>query len=331
MAQANALQLKAQGLNTFLMARKHTLGALVAKHMTPERLVKGFMAAASRNPRLLECTPMSVLNACIVSAELGLDIGRPRGGMHVVPFRNKGVYEVTVIPDYRGLIDLAYRSGMVLSVEADVVRQLDKFDYQRGTDSYLIHKPATGNRGDIIGFYAVAHIKEGRPVFEYLPVADVNSYRDRSKAKNDGPWVTDYEAMGKKTCVRRLTNWLPQNPETDLFQRAVELDSRADVGESISDMFDLEIDAEDNGSRTDKMKDKLKDKKDDTPPTPDQPELPAFSLAACQERLAKAAKIAPEALDEEYGLIQKQFEGQGTDEEWAGLKAEFDRLWEENA
>jgi len=250
----NAIQIKAKSLNAYLMQRRGTMGALAAKHMTPERMVKGFLSVASRNPKLLDCTPLSVLNCCIVAGELGLEIGRPRGGMHVVPYKDVA----TPIPDYRGLIDLAYRSGMVLSIEASTVRENDAFDYQRGTDSYLHHKPARQARGEVIGFYCVAHIRDGRPAFEYMDTEEVNTlHRDKSpayqyalkKGDKDTPWISHYEAMGKKTAVKGLTNWIPQNPETDLFQKAVELDSRVEGDKDISDMFDLEIEVEETVSR----------------------------------------------------------------------------------
>ena len=361
----NAITVKAKSLNAFLMERKHTLGALAAKHITPERLVKGFLSVASRNPKLLDCTPISILNCCIIAGELGLEIGRPMGGMHVVPFKNVA----TPIPDYRGLIDLAYRSGMVLSVEADTVRQNDQFDYQRGTDSRLFHKPASKNRGNIIGFYAVAHIRDGRPVFEYLTTEEVDGYRDKSpayqyavnKGSNDTPWIANYEPMGKKTCVRRLANWLPQNPETDLFHRAVELDSRVEVGESISGLFDVELEAEEVTTRTQGVKDKLdaqgdsgegdatrtrgrppgaKNKvKDDPPPAqPDDPgpqddpegspppDEPGF-FAASENKLREGLRMGGvEGLDGVWSGLIRNHKDSVSDEDWAPVLALYEDL-----
>lgn len=252
MAESNALsvvQQQARNIQGFLQARHKTMAALLPKHLTPERMVKGLMAAASRNPKILECTQESVLNAMLVCSSLGLEPGRPRGGMHLVPFKNNkrgGRMELTPIPDYRGLMDLAYRSGKVDSIEARAVYEKDDYDYAYGTESFIKHKPSLApDRGRLVAVYGVAHIKEAtRPQFVWLSVADVELTRKRSRAKDDGPWQTDYEAMALKTAVRRLATWIPQASE---LQTAVEYERRVDEGEGIGDLFDgvIEGSAED--------------------------------------------------------------------------------------
>ena len=241
-----AQQQKAKNVQAYLMARAGGFKALLPKHLTPERMVRGLMAAASRNPTILECTLESVLNAMLVCSSFGLEPGRPRGGMHLVPFRNSkrgGAYELTPIPDYRGLMDLAFRSGLVEGIEARSVFSKDEYDYAYGTESFIKHKPTLApDRGELVSVYAVAHLKGlRRPVFVWLSMTDVNAARARSRAKESGPWVTDFEAMALKTAVRRLANWIPQASE---LQTAVEMESRVEAGEGIGDLFEGVIDLE---------------------------------------------------------------------------------------
>lgn len=246
-------QKQASNLYNLLMTRKDGIAALLPKHLTPEKLVRGFMAQSTRNKRLLECTPASVLNTVLIAANLGLELGRQRGGIHPVPFKNgrTGKYECTPIPDYRGLMDLAYRSGRVLSIEARVVYENDKFDFAYGTESHVSHVPNLKDRGAIKCFYVVAHLKDARPAFVVLSPEDVNESRDRSKsyqgaekswggkpASKDSPWHTDYPIMALKTGVKRLTNWLPQSSEFSAVHKAVELDDRMETGDDLAGLFD---------------------------------------------------------------------------------------------
>lgn len=75
--------------------------------------------------------------------------------------------------------------------------------------------------------YAVAHLISGDPVFVWLSKADVDARRARSRAAQSGPWVTDYEAMAKKTAVRALFPWLPQSVE---LATAVAIDEAVERG-----------------------------------------------------------------------------------------------------
>lgn len=264
MAKELTLREKAVDIQHFLSSRKGAFAELMPKHMTPEKLVKGILAAATRNPRILECTQQSILNCAIVSASMGLDIGRPRGGAYMVPFRNNKApgrpYEATLIPDYRGLMDLAYRSGRVLSIEARAVYSADDFDWAYGSDTHITHKPALSDRGELIAVYGVAHIKDARPALYVMGLDEVNEHRARSRAAKEGPWVTDYVAMALKTVVKSLVNWLPQSQD-DLLERAVEYDSRQDRGEGVADLFDvIEVESEHVDDRSGAAKEALQAK-----------------------------------------------------------------------
>ena len=110
-------------------------------------------------------------------------------------------------------IELANRSGSVSSIVARAVYEGDEFSFSYGLDDTLEHRPSFGDRGDLVAVYAVARMKDGGRLTEVLSRADVEKFRARSRAKDDGPWKTDYEAMAKKTAVRRLSTWLPLSPE----------------------------------------------------------------------------------------------------------------------
>jgi recombination protein RecT len=112
------------------------------------------------------------------------------------------------------MIELALRSGKIVSLIAREVYANDEFDVAYGLEDALRHKPVViGDRGDVIAYYAVAKLVGGGHAFVVLSKADVEKIRKRSRAKDSGPWQTDYDAMAKKTCIRRLFTYLPSSVE----------------------------------------------------------------------------------------------------------------------
>lgn len=89
--------------------------------ITPERFTRIVLSAISVNPKLGSCTPASFLGAMMTSAQLGLEVNTPLGQAYVLPYLNKGVLEAQFQLGYKGLIDLAYRSGDVEVIQAHVV------------------------------------------------------------------------------------------------------------------------------------------------------------------------------------------------------------------
>jgi recombination protein RecT len=191
------------------------------KGMEAAQLVRDAMTVVRQNPKLLNCTPQSLLGALMTCAQLGLRPG-VLGQAYVVPFYDKSSrsYNAQLIVGYPGLAALAYRSDQIASITARVVYSNDLFLVRYGTADELIHEPrASGDRGEAIGYYCVVHIKGGRPIFEYMTKSDMEKHRDKfAMQKNKdgdifGPWVDDFDAMGKKTCLRKLANWIPRSTE----------------------------------------------------------------------------------------------------------------------
>ena len=174
----------------------------------------------------------SLLGAVIQSSQLGLEPGTVLGHAYLVPYRNKktGTTEAQFILGYRGMIDLARRSGQIESIAAQAVHAHDEFEFAYGLNETLVHKPAmTGDRGDIIAFYAIAKLKGGGHAFEVMPRADVDAVMRSSQSRGQwGPWKDHYSEMGRKTVIRRLAKYLPLSIE---FATAAALDGQADAGE----------------------------------------------------------------------------------------------------
>jgi recombination protein RecT len=163
-------------------------------------------------------------------AQLGLEPGSALGHAYLLPFENrrKGIAEVQFILGYRGMIDLARRSGQILSLEARAVYASDKFHVALGLNPDLIHEPAweDEDRGSLRFVYAVAKLKDGGTQFDVMSRAEVERVRSKSKAGNSGPWLDHFEEMAKKTVIRRLFKYLPMSIE---MAGAMEQDERLDI------------------------------------------------------------------------------------------------------
>lgn len=232
--QLNTPQAKMGALKAALEKSMPNIRDIAAKHLTPERLVKVVLGAASRNPMILDCTPLSVVKAVLQAAELGLEPGSSLGEFWLVPFKNNktGQREAQGIPGYRGLIALARRTGEISNLYAEVAYSEDQFEVELGLDPRLVHKPAYdsdayGNPEKVRFVYAVARFKDGSFQFVVLSRKQIEALRRRSKASDSGPWVTDWEEMAKKTAIRRLAKSLPMSVE---MAKAMELQARAEAG-----------------------------------------------------------------------------------------------------
>lgn len=171
-----------------------------------ERFLQVAVNATVKTPALLNCDRNSFLNALMQLASFGLN---PDGrNAHMIPYGKT----CTLIIDYKGLVTLALRSPRVSKVEAFVVYKNDTFRLTNGEVEHIVDNPF-GDRGEVVGYYAVCQFNDGVKKFEVMSKAEVDAVRKRSRASNNGPWVTDYDEMAKKTVFKRLTKWLPVTPE----------------------------------------------------------------------------------------------------------------------
>jgi recombination protein RecT len=155
-----------------------------------------------------------------VAAELGLEPGGALGHAYLVPYKQT----CTLIVGYRGLIELAHRSGEVSLVRAVVVHERDSFKLTEGFEQMLAHEPyLDGDAGALKYVYCVVVLKSGARWAEVMSRSQVDAIRARSQSANSGPWVTDYDEMAKKTAVRRALKYAPLSSER--LERAMEVDS----------------------------------------------------------------------------------------------------------
>lgn len=205
-----------QTIKDYINAMSGEIAKALPQVMTPERFTRIALSAVSNTPKLGSCTPQSFLGSMMNAAQLGLEPNTPLGQAYLIPFENrkKGITECQFQIGYKGLIDLAYRSGEVKMIDAQTVYENDEFEYELGMDPVLKHKPARTNRGNPIYFYATFKLTNGGQGFQVMSIEDVQEHAKKySKTYNNGPWQTNFEEMAKKTVLKKLLKYAPLKTE----------------------------------------------------------------------------------------------------------------------
>lgn len=252
MTTALTLKDKYDKVSGLIQSMQPELAKALPAHITPERVARIALTSFRKNPKLMDCTPASLMGTLMESSQLGLVLDGITGEAYPVPFKNNktGKLECTLIAGYKGLIKLAYNSGVIKSIYARVVHEKDHFEYVLGTEEKIIHNPSTDkDPGPTVAFYSVAHLTSGGVKIEVMHKHEVDKIRNASRGKNQAPWTDHYDEMGKKTVLRRNCKTLPASTE---LQRAVALDEMAEAGvpQNLRAGVDFVVEDEDDGPET---------------------------------------------------------------------------------
>jgi recombination protein RecT len=216
------------------------VSAVLPKHLTPERMASLTFLACTQTPKLLECSPISIVRAVMAASVTGLEFNGPLGHAYLIPFAG----EAQFVPGYRGLIDLVVRGGGAAWIGAHVVYPDDEFDIVYGSRPNLHHRPNFEARADIPpgellneikGAYMVAELpNKGGIKFDFMSRQDIIKRRGVSKTANrsDSPWQIWTEEMIRKTPIRHGVKELPVSADR-IAQRlgaALEFDNRFEAG-----------------------------------------------------------------------------------------------------
>lgn len=225
-------------MQSYIKAMEGEIAKALPSVITPERFTRMVLSAISTNPKLGACTPASFLGAMMSAAQLGLEPNTPLGQAYILPYQNKGVLEAQFQLGYKGLIDLAYRSGEVEVVQAHIVYANDKFECEYGLEPKLTHIPAEKDRGEPIKVYAMFKTKSGGYGFEVMSMEDVRIHAEKySKAYSTSfsPWKTNFEEMAKKTVLKKCLKYAPLKSD---FVKGIVQDGAVKSGLS-EDMYEV--------------------------------------------------------------------------------------------
>lgn len=251
--QMSAAKAEKKTMQAYIKAMEPAIKKALPSVITPERFTRMVLSALSSTPKLAECSPQSFLAAMMTAAQLGVEPNTALGQAYLLPYRNHGQMECQFQLGYKGLIDLAYRSGEVSVIQAHTVYENDVFEYELGMDPKLRHVPAKADRGEAVAYYAMFKTKDGGYGFEVMSVDDVQRHAQRySKSYGNGssPWRSNFDEMAKKTVLKRALKYAPLKSD---FVRGVAQDEtiKAELSDemyAVPDETVFEVEGEEIGS-----------------------------------------------------------------------------------
>jgi recombination protein RecT len=245
--------------------RKNTIEALLPAHMDYNRLTRSALMCIQKVPQLLDCKRDSLMLAIVQSAQWGLELGIQ---CHLIPFKD----DCVLVLDFKGVIDLMYRTGAVKKIQARAVFTNDEFKYSFGLNPELSHTPALKDPGEVTHWYAVVDMLSGAQVFDVMSKAEVDAIKAKVPAvrfKRSSPWTDSNESyieMGKKTVIKRVSKVVPFSTErAEVLNRALIQDTQYEIEKEVKIEVPPQAQAEfgsvvtvgGEGDKSDKLADQL--------------------------------------------------------------------------
>ena len=235
----NLMQLKSY-LNTGEMQRRfrEILGERAPQFMA------SIINAVNANQYLAQCEPQSVIQAALIAATYNLPIDGNLGFAAIVPYKDgkSGTYKGQFQIMYRGLIQLAIRSGEYSDINCEVVYEDELKGYNPITgevsftdDFGTTTQRSEGDPSKVVGYYAWFRLARGFTHGIYLTKKQVDNHarkysqsyqQDIRKGWTSSRWTQDFDAMAKKTVLKQLlSKWGILSIDTQM-QRAIEDDQK---------------------------------------------------------------------------------------------------------
>tara|TARA_R110000851_G_scaffold100026_3_gene215444 strand:+ start:2624 stop:3436 length:813 start_codon:yes stop_codon:yes gene_type:complete len=193
-----------------LATQKKALQSVLPAHIKPEKFMRTVMGAVQNNPAILSADRQSVFNACQKAAQDGLVIDGREAAL--VCFGKQAQY----MPMVAGVLKKLRNSGELSTIIAQPVYSDDPFAYNPAVDTVPDHKPDWfGERGEFIGVYAVAKLKDGGTVVEIMSMKQIKKVKAVSRGGDRGPWKDWFEEMAIKSVIRRISKMLPSSADID--------------------------------------------------------------------------------------------------------------------
>ena len=201
---------------------KNHIQAVIGKEFPKERFAKMALIALSKNEKLAQAPWALLLLELVSCARMGLIPDGNEATITTFWNKKKGINQPQLMPMIQGLMKIAERSEKVKSIAAHLVYSNEVFWIKRDYEGMKFEHESclTGDRGDCIGVYAVAYMRDAPTEIEFMNKDEVEVVRAKAIS---GAWGAFWGEMAKKTVMRRLIKRLPKNPHLDEF---VEVDNR---------------------------------------------------------------------------------------------------------
>lgn len=211
-----------------LAPMKAEFGNLLPSHITADKFAQVCITAIENNPDLLRADRQSFKVACLNAATDGLLPDKREGAFVIfnteIEVRQEGRAAVTKVkvplvqwmPMITGILKKAYQTDKVSSIAVEMVHKNDVYRRTAGDNAEIVHEPLDfGDRGEIVGGYAIIRMRDGGIYREVMDLAQIKSVQAVSRARSGGPWFTFWDEMAKKTILRRMLKRVPLSADVD--------------------------------------------------------------------------------------------------------------------
>ena len=222
--QQTGLAKKPPTLSELLESLKPQVALALPRHLTPERMIRVAITCIKTTPKLMDCTPQSILASVMLASQLGLEPG-VMGQCFLVPYKTT----CTLIPGWLGLMDLVNRAGKA-QAWTGAVYEGDEFDWRLGSDPYIVHRPCgEDDPAKLQATYGVGRLLNSP--YSIIDVWDVKKiWKHRARFNKVGDRHYSYahpEAYARKLPLLQVLKYIPRSIE---LATAYRLDDEAEMG-----------------------------------------------------------------------------------------------------
>lgn len=177
---------------------------------------------------LQECDPKLVIMQAMKAAVLKLPINKSLGHAWIVAY--KGIPQFQI--GYKGLVQLAMRTGQYKFLNTDVVYQGELKTVNKITGEFDLSGTAVNDT--VIGYFAHFELLNGFSKTLFMTVEKVKAHAakySKSYNFNNSPWKTEFDKMSKKTVLSNLlSHWGYLSVE---MANAMDSDTNEDAAEKV--------------------------------------------------------------------------------------------------
>jgi len=198
------------------------------------------LQAIQSNERLAMCSPITVQNAIINVASIGLTLQPALGYAYLVPESVKQkdsagkdvwINVCTLKVSFKGLLKIATDSGSIKWVRAEIVKESDTFEYN-GPCSLPRHvMQPFGDRGKTVGAYCVAKTHDGDYLVDTMDAAEIAKIKNAAKTRT--VWDAWPDEMAKKGIIKRASKQWPKTDKLERLDRAIDIVNENEGSEAI--------------------------------------------------------------------------------------------------
>lgn len=192
--------------------------ALIAQQIGTPEAAKQFTASMldlyeDGGDYLQKCDSMAIVKECLKAAQLHLPLIKSLGYAYVVPYKNVPTFTI----GWRGMVQLAQNTGKYKYINADAVYEGEEVSFDRLSGAITISGTPTSDKA--VGYFAYIKLLNGFEKTVYMTREQMEAYGKKySRAYNNGPWQTDFDAMARKTVLRKVLKYGPSSTQMAMVE-----------------------------------------------------------------------------------------------------------------